>query len=81
MSETDQNTPCPFVAQLVGMLLEDRPSALGRQRSRLFCRLIDLEAEARRRGAPEANRQLIARVRRIAGTATVIPFRPVSREP
>ena len=74
MSDTVQPTPCPFVARLVAMLLESRSGRSGAGELPIYVRLLDLEAEARRQDACETSCQLIARVRRISGTAIVIPF-------
>ena len=74
MSQPVPSLPCPIVAKLVAMLLENRSASPDREGRSMYVRLIDLEAEARRESASDATRQLIARVRRIAGTATIIPF-------
>lgn len=74
MTEPAPQTACPFVAQLVAMLLADDPAALRCNRARLYARLIDLERDATRCGAPRATIALIGRVRRIAGSATILRF-------
>lgn len=78
MSKTLAPGPCPFMAQLVGLLLSNEPGALGRET--MFSHLIELERQARLHDASRATQALIARVRRIAGTARIIPFPRLARE-
>lgn len=60
---------CPFKRRLIIVLSEDVPTPSSRQDALLFNRLLELEMAAERKGAPEASCRVIARVRRLAGTA------------
>lgn len=77
MSKPAAPEPCPFMAQLVGLLLSNETGAP--RRELMFSRLIELERQAHLHSASRATRALIARVRRIAGTARIIPFTRLAR--
>ena len=60
---------CPFMRRLVIVLSEEVPKPSSRQDMLLFNRLLELEMAAEREGAPEASCRVIARVRRLVGSA------------
>ena len=70
---------CPFMRRLIVVLGEEEPTSPNRQDALLFSRLLELEMDAERHGAPEASCRIIGRVRRIAGTASTKDYPPVLR--
>ena len=70
---------CPFLRRLIVVLGEEEPTSPSRQDALLFTRLLELEMDAERHGASEASCRTIGRVRRIAGTASVIGYPPAIR--
>ena len=67
---------CPFMRRLIVVLGEEEPTSPSRQDVLLFSRLLELEMDAERHGAPEASCRVIGRVRRIAGAASGGSFPP-----
>ncbi|KAB1074955.1 hypothetical protein [Methylobacterium soli] len=60
---------CPLVQRLIAILAEDQSDSPRRQDEILLKLLLALEMEAEDAGAPDASLRVIARVRRLAGTA------------
>ena len=72
-------TTCPFIRRLIVVLSEEEPISPNRQDALLFTQLLELEMDAEKRGASEASRRIIGRVRRIAGKAAMTDYPPIVR--
>ena len=70
---------CPFMPRLIVVFDEEKPILPNGQDAPLFSRLLELEMDAERHGAPEASCRIIGHVRRIAGAASVRQYPPVIR--
>ncbi|MCJ2052130.1 hypothetical protein [Methylobacterium sp. J-070] len=79
MAAWSPSITCHFMRKLVIILSEDQSTMTSTQDALLFNRLLELEMDAERQGAEEASCRIIARVRRIAGTAASRAYPPTIR--